>query len=493
MPVRGVARADWDALNSMLVEAYQSSPGLFTRLHQEKPLVPDSGQIYVYDPRVDPPLAGAEPGQILAYCGIYPHRVQFGAATLVLGGVGNVASHPVVRGKGAGLTVMKAACRHMNADEYDLSLLFSGANHFYEKCGWRGGITLPAWLLPPETTARVSGDVAFPAGEGASRGGVEVAPFTPGDLPAVASLHSRALAGAYYAAHRSLEYWQNHFTARPERYWNFFTLRAAGDLAGYFSATLAPGKQATTILASVHEFHVDPACYAGYPVAGAGDTNLEADHDAEVVAVALLGHALRYLEREALRPGDALGPVRLHLSRASPLVRGLAREGLTLVDQSTIALNVMLRVTNPHSLFRRLAPEFTRRVRAAPSQPAAAWVAFTRDGTYPGGALLRVGEGVHGTDGTDEMEATDGTSEVAVEVEVTRDPGTLARWQARYPDGAQFQTISDLALVTCGIVPPASWPDLIEDDQLRVTGAGLEWLEVLFAGVSFDMSPMDHF
>jgi hypothetical protein len=132
-------------------------------------------------------------------------------------------------------------------------------------------------------------------------------------------------------------------------------------------------------------------------------------------------------------------------------------------------------VTNPYSLFKRLAPEIQAHADLGTLPQGQCWVQFDRSGKFPGGAKLTV-------------DADDSS------VEVTRNIEELGSWQAGIQDGIAFNTISDLTLFFAGIVPPEEWED--EEDNTEgthVAGNGQAWLVGIFANVTYDHANIDHY
>src|SRR5271157_936079 len=120
MPIRGMNASEWAQLNEMLEAAFKGAERdhRFVRLHQQKPLVDDWSRVYEYDPEVETGLP-LEQKKFVAHCGIWPQEVQYGHARLWNGGVRDVGTHPVARGKGYGQPVMADALDYMFQREVD--------------------------------------------------------------------------------------------------------------------------------------------------------------------------------------------------------------------------------------------------------------------------------------------------------------------------------------------------------------------------------------
>jgi aminoglycoside 2'-N-acetyltransferase I len=93
------------------------------------------------------PLAGDDlwflyrrDGQLAGSCRLLHRRAKAGDDELVLGGIGNVCSHPDARGIGAAKACMLAAAEYMlQSGKVDFGMLFCRERvvGFYRKVGWR--------------------------------------------------------------------------------------------------------------------------------------------------------------------------------------------------------------------------------------------------------------------------------------------------------------------------------------------------------------------
>jgi predicted acetyltransferase len=62
--------------------------------------------------------------------------MRVGAAAVILGGIADVATHPDFRGRGYSTACLQDAIRFMEGNDYDLSMLFTGIQPFYNRLGW---------------------------------------------------------------------------------------------------------------------------------------------------------------------------------------------------------------------------------------------------------------------------------------------------------------------------------------------------------------------
>ena len=75
-------------------------------------------------------------GVIASTVQIFPFHSRIEDASIKIGGLGSVATLPEYRGQGLCQEILKAQTIWMEAEEYDLSLLFAVITPFYEKAGW---------------------------------------------------------------------------------------------------------------------------------------------------------------------------------------------------------------------------------------------------------------------------------------------------------------------------------------------------------------------
>ena len=125
---------------------------VFIKLHQQNRLKIRNGTHLEYIPG-DPQDAQLkldhifnEP-TIIAHMGVLRQPMQFGKSIIINGGVRDVGTLKAVQGKGVGLIVARDAIKFMYEQDVDISILFSGARHFYEKSGWRGGFFYQNYVI----------------------------------------------------------------------------------------------------------------------------------------------------------------------------------------------------------------------------------------------------------------------------------------------------------------------------------------------------------
>jgi predicted acetyltransferase len=141
-----------------------------------------------------------------------------------------VATHPDYRKRGLASVLLKDAIAQMERRGYHLSFLFTGIPHFYARLGWRV-------VRQPYYAASVSDITALPR-----QGGVDVRPFAPADVPALARIYERASGGRTGAIARSERYWRGHLTWTDEDPGGFLVAEAKGRPVAYVRSRIEVDK-----------------------------------------------------------------------------------------------------------------------------------------------------------------------------------------------------------------------------------------------------------
>jgi len=79
---------------------------------------------------------GVLDGRIVAAVRIADRKMRVGCAVVNLGGIADVATHPDYRGRGYSTACLEDSIRFMEGNDYDLSMLFTGIQPFYQRLGW---------------------------------------------------------------------------------------------------------------------------------------------------------------------------------------------------------------------------------------------------------------------------------------------------------------------------------------------------------------------
>ncbi|MEK3724683.1 GNAT family N-acetyltransferase [Paenibacillus sp. FSL H8-0034] len=75
-------------------------------------------------------------GVIAAAVQLFTLRIRFGSLELKLGGIGNVSTLPEYRKRGLAQRILRRQSEFMKQNGYDLSLLNTNIQSFYEQVGW---------------------------------------------------------------------------------------------------------------------------------------------------------------------------------------------------------------------------------------------------------------------------------------------------------------------------------------------------------------------
>jgi predicted acetyltransferase len=273
-------------------------------------------------------------GRLAAAVQLFPYRMRWGSVELKAGGIGNVATLPEFRRRGLAQQLLRRQCGYMRTRGYDLSLLMTGINPFYEQLGWRT-VTDQEWAADAAELRSASD----PEGSGLIRR------FTEADLDQVSRIYDRMDLDAVAPRKRSKEYWRGQTlwkTVRPE---NFLVAEYAGSVVAYL-------RYKTT---AEHQLHVVDCGY------GAGQ---------DQAAVDLLRHAAAVektatVVKAALPSGHAL---EIFLQQ-----HGAGIEDVTFKMWRSFDLNVTL---------RKIAPELERRLGQAdePGAELPASILFSVEG-----------------------------------------------------------------------------------------------------------------
>ena len=104
-----------------------------------------------HDPafRDDLCLVAEEDGRFVSTLQILPKSVRIDGREVRVGGIGNVFTTEAYRGKGVASQVLRRALEVMEAEGFELSLLFASRLTFYGQFGWGSHRRLMAGVTPP--------------------------------------------------------------------------------------------------------------------------------------------------------------------------------------------------------------------------------------------------------------------------------------------------------------------------------------------------------
>ncbi len=155
------------------------------------------------DPQLthDDTLVAVDGGRVVSAVQIFTRRIGLRGASVALGGIGSVATHPRYEGRGQASELLRRAIVEMRARALPLSLLFTGRIGFYERLGW---VSVPHPLL----LVRRGAATPAPAGR----------PFEASDLRAVKGVYAGYSARRDGATRRDDAYWaaQLRFAGNPD-------------------------------------------------------------------------------------------------------------------------------------------------------------------------------------------------------------------------------------------------------------------------------------
>lgn len=295
--IRGAEERDYDALVALACSAWPNHP---TAHYGNDPwFCWDQFRLAEVDNR------------IVSMLKIYRREIIWGSATALMGGIGDVVTHPDYRGQGHATAVMQDAITYMERAGFELGVLFTGINDYYARRGWTT-VPLPRFLVQLGAVRQTVG------GEFCLRC------FDPKeDIEPVAALYSsfnRDLSGTVI---RSLDYWRKHLLWSSDDKAAFTVALKDNCIVAYARCVHANGS-----------FNICECIY-----------NQEGTEVVTALAADIITRA-RSL---------GLSQVETSVPRGNALVTALKELGMN-VEESAWA-NLMLRPINPDSLARKCGAE----------------------------------------------------------------------------------------------------------------------------------------
>ncbi|MBP1916213.1 putative acetyltransferase [Lederbergia galactosidilyticus] len=132
-------------------------------------------------------------GELAASVQLFPYYTYLEQTLVKVGGIGNVATLPAFRGLGLTHTILNRQTEWMKQNGFDLSLLSTDINPFYEKVGWH---------TFPETPLRLKEIPRIPSTS------YTVKEFSVQDFEAVKSLYNNFSLNLVGPRVRTSSYWQ---------------------------------------------------------------------------------------------------------------------------------------------------------------------------------------------------------------------------------------------------------------------------------------------
>lgn len=268
-----------------------------------------------------------ENGRLVANVQVHCRPVRVGRATLTMGGIGHVATHPDFRRRGIAGRLLEEQIAFMRATGYHLSQLYTGINHYYETYGWRT-IPLTDRRLQLANWAPRGGD-----------GGYVLRPVTvPEGLPELAPVYEAAA-----------DRWLTPL-ARTEAYWRAHPAWTLGEFLGEDPAACIAAERAGRLCG-----------YARGRIAQLGPDRAALD---ELCWLPGEEACLAPLAERFLAAAHAAGKtfVDLGMGEAHPALASLGGEEAL---EEVYDYHAMFRVIDLEGLLRALTPELERRLAAA--------------------------------------------------------------------------------------------------------------------------------
>ncbi len=137
-------------------------------------------------------------GKIVSAAQVFAYDTWIADVQVKNAGIGNVATLKAYRGRGFARQILRQVGKWMTANQYDLSLLFTGSFSFYEQIGWERHLE-SVWTIGREPLTQHLLAVAPLA---------EIRPFADADLASVAALYDQFNLQRTGARVRSEAYWK---------------------------------------------------------------------------------------------------------------------------------------------------------------------------------------------------------------------------------------------------------------------------------------------
>ncbi len=248
-------------------------------------------------------------GSLVGMLKIYRREIVWGDSSALVGGIGDVVTHPDFRKQGIARRVLNDAIDHMAASGCELSILFSELSGLYGGFGW---VPVPQPLYRGDLTQ-------FP---GAAEPGHRLRPFDLAtDLDSVSAIYDANSTGRHGAILRTREYWEAQLSWRREEL-EAFTVACDGEtVVAYLRARRH--RNALQVIECLSR-----------------DQSRECQVDLAV-------HAAQYARSHGYEGLELALPCDSHA------VRGLNEKGLELSEHSSSVL--MLRPIDTASLARKLS------------------------------------------------------------------------------------------------------------------------------------------
>lgn len=153
-------------------------------------------------------------GELAAAVQLFPYETLLDGCILKVGGIGSVATLPAYRGRSLTQLILQRQTKWMKRKGFDLSLLFTGINPFYEKVGW-DTVLHTSYNLE---TSKVHPFISAKRGRGPC---YTIEPFEPHRLEQVKAIYESFSPLYFGPAIRTPDYWEgqmNWLKEKPEEF-----------------------------------------------------------------------------------------------------------------------------------------------------------------------------------------------------------------------------------------------------------------------------------
>lgn len=178
--------------------------------------------------------------QIVSMLKIYRRELAWGDSSIVIGGIGDVVTHPDHRGRGYAAMTIQDAVQYMRKSAYDASLLFSDLASFYRRYGWES-VSQPMLQIAVAQVKNTGGDAyAMQAFD------IDAHLF---DVMAIYDAFNR---GRFGVMVRSVEYWRAQIDGKNRLPHTFFVATDGSRVVAYVRGQYVKDK------ASIEEYGCRP-------------------------------------------------------------------------------------------------------------------------------------------------------------------------------------------------------------------------------------------
>lgn len=168
-------------------------------------------------------------GKLVSAVHIFPYFMRLESTILKVGGIAYVATLPEYRGRSLAQTILKRQSDWMKHHGYDLSMLFTPINPFYEKIGWQ---TVPRQSYSLKKLHLPAIDEIYTVSE-----------FTETDLKAVQKIYQ--LFNRNYVGPRikTADYWEGQMKWDPPKSGEFLVAKRDGAMVGYLRSRFSDDRE----------------------------------------------------------------------------------------------------------------------------------------------------------------------------------------------------------------------------------------------------------